>query len=292
MKNITSTIENFSDEKLLSLCKKYGTQTILWRRKFIGLLPEVNRRQLFVKKGFASIFEFGKRMAGLSENQIRLAINIEKRFEDKPTLKAVFSEGALSINKLARIVSIANPENEEFLAQSAKVLSNRSLEVFVKDIKLASTLRSQNGLFEPRIDPKSLHVQTSAEAKLRHLGGRDELSEEVERVTVMKFGLSDEVVGKLNELHSKGHDVNEILLEMLEKREVEIEQEKAEIGEIVRAKEEGRKAYMGKPAEHIHHTIPFSLSQSHDPALLRPLCRAHHDIVHSVNSNYLAKKML
>ena len=38
-------------EKLYQLCKTFGARTLLWRQKFIGLLPEVNRRKLYEKKG-------------------------------------------------------------------------------------------------------------------------------------------------------------------------------------------------------------------------------------------------
>ncbi|MDP4008692.1 MAG: HNH endonuclease signature motif containing protein [Candidatus Peregrinibacteria bacterium] len=313
-------IEKFSDKQLLYFCKKYGDQTLLWRRKFIGLLPEVNRRGLYERKGFSSIFEFGKRMAGLSEDQIRLALNLEKRFEDKPVLKSMLVAGEVSINKLARVVSIATSENEEFLAQSAKVLSKSSLEVFVRDIRLArnnsvensSTLRSQNGLFEPQIELESLPGQ-HVEAPLWHLFGDDGNG------TWLKFKLNDEVMKKLNELHDKNLDVNKILLEMLEKREKELAENKVKVAvnetakEVKRkmdGKEVGRRLSVGvrkvlkqefgdrcsasgcvREAKHIHHKVPFSISGSHDPNLLAPLCREHHDIVHSINSKYVANKL-
>jgi hypothetical protein len=84
---------NLSDKKLLAMCREYGTQVLFWRQRFIGLLPEVNRRRLYEKKGYNSIFEFGKRMAGLSEAQIRLTINLEKRFADKPALHDALTDG-------------------------------------------------------------------------------------------------------------------------------------------------------------------------------------------------------
>ncbi|MDP4008247.1 MAG: HNH endonuclease signature motif containing protein [Candidatus Peregrinibacteria bacterium] len=294
-------ITKFTDRKLLYLCKEYGDQTLLWRRKFIGLLPEVNRRGLYERKGFSSIVEFGKRMAGLSEAQIRLAINLEKRFEDKPVLKSMLVAGEVSINKLARVVSLASSENEELLAQSAKVLSKSSLEVFVRDIRLArnngvensQTLQNQNGLFEPQIEPKSLPGHT--------------------------LNLSNEVVGKLLDLQNKGIDLNKILLELLKKHDEGIIENKAKESEKTLAKEEKRKAdgkgsskYMSvgikevlkaefgdrcsvkgcvREAKQVHHKIPFSISGSNDPSMLVPLCREHHDIVHSINSKYIEKKL-
>ncbi|MBI4994924.1 hypothetical protein HZC21_04765, partial [Candidatus Peregrinibacteria bacterium] len=96
-----------TDEKLYELCKKYGMAARLWRQKFIGLLPEVNRRRLYERKGFSSIFEFAAKLCGLSKEQVYLTLNLEKRFEDKPVLKRMLENGEASINKLTRIVSIA-----------------------------------------------------------------------------------------------------------------------------------------------------------------------------------------
>ncbi|MEK7547888.1 MAG: hypothetical protein AAB540_03255, partial [Patescibacteria group bacterium] len=153
------------DEKLYELCKEYGSRARLWRQKFIGLLPEVNRRRLYERKGFPSIFVFAFKLCGLSEEQVRLTLNLGKRFEDKPILKKMLENGETSINKLARIVSIVTPENEEELAEKIKVLPVRALETLVRDEKYLQKLGStgfenENGLQEPLFGGKSLHVQT------------------------------------------------------------------------------------------------------------------------------------
>src|SRR3989344_3847884 len=101
-----------TDEKLFQLCKTFGQRALLWRQKFIGLLPEVNRRKLYEKKGFASIFEFAARLGGVSEEQVSCALNLNKRFENKPLLKKMLVNGEVSINKLARVASVATAENQ------------------------------------------------------------------------------------------------------------------------------------------------------------------------------------
>ncbi|PIZ76245.1 hypothetical protein COY05_01630, partial [Candidatus Peregrinibacteria bacterium CG_4_10_14_0_2_um_filter_38_24] len=75
-----SKIALMPDENLYALCKTYGERTRIWRQKFAGLLPEVFKRKLYEKKGFHSIFEFAKKLAGMSEEQTRLVLNLEKRF--------------------------------------------------------------------------------------------------------------------------------------------------------------------------------------------------------------------
>ena len=130
-------LAEISDEQLFQMCRRYGSQALFWRQKFIGLLPEVNRRRLYEKKGCSSIFEFAKKLAGLSEEQVRTTLNIEKRFEDKPVLRGLLVTGEVSISKLARIASVATGENQEFWAAQVKLLPKNALETLVRDEKFA-----------------------------------------------------------------------------------------------------------------------------------------------------------
>ena len=110
----------------------------LHRRR--GLLPEVNRRRLFEKKGFQTILEFAAKLAGVGEKQLDMVLNLEKRFQDKPDLHKALVNGEVSVNKLARVVSISTPENQSFLAEQVKILPQKALETFVRGEK---SLRAQ-----------------------------------------------------------------------------------------------------------------------------------------------------
>lgn len=272
--------KNLSDVKLYELCKTYGERALFWRRKFIGLLPEVFRRKLYATKGFSSIFEFAKKLAGLSEKQVRLTLNLEKRFKNLPELKYLLINGEASVNKLARVVSVATEENQQFLAQNIKLLSKSAIETLVRDEKFE--------IQKPLFSPKSLPGQT--------------------------LKLSLEVENKLIELQEKGIDINDLLLKFVQKREEEILQEKQQISQEVLQKEEaklqigkeisryipksvqkilqkenGKKCSIGncpKIAKEMHHIQRFSLSKSHDPQYLRSLCSEHHQIAHAMDFNY------
>ncbi|MBI4995135.1 hypothetical protein HZC21_05890 [Candidatus Peregrinibacteria bacterium] len=275
MQNSTA-LEKLSDKELFKKCQMYGAAARLWRQKFIGLLPEVNRRRLYERKGFSSIFEFGAKLCGLSKEQVYLALNLKKRFGDKPVLKRMLENGEVSINKLTRIASIATPENEEELAEKIKILPKNALETWIRDEK-------QNGSPKPLFGDKDLLEQT------------------------LNFEIADDIKEQLNELNSKGIDVNEFLREMLKQRREKIAEEKEKLAtESARARqtvsrhipqkikkilkeEHGEKCSIStcqKPAEIIHHMQRFSLSQNHDPRFLAPLCKNHHVIAHSVDFKY------
>lgn len=274
-------MQHLSDKELYKLCRQYGENALHWRRKFIGLLPEVNRRRLYEKKGFSSIFEFAKKLCGLSEEQVRLALNLDKRFGDKPALKELLASGKVSINKLTRVTSVATPENEGFWAEKAMQLPKSALETLVKDVKS----ENQNGLFEPNIESKVLPGQKSEELQL-----------------------DADVKEELLKLQAKGIDVNEVLREFLEGRNLAIAREKERLSaEAGQAKsryipvkirrhlemEYGRTCSINgcrRPAQMIHHTQRFALSASHNPKYLAPLCREHHAIAHAIDEKVRVKR--
>ena len=249
-----------TDEKLYQLCKHYGAAARHWRQKFIGLLPEVNRRRLFERKGYQSIFEFASKLAGLSHDRVRQALNLEERFEDTPILKSMLVTGEVSINKLARVASIATPENEAILAEKVKLLPQKALETLVRD-------ENSTGL----------------------------------RAQTLNFELQPELIEELNQLHAQGHDANSLLLKLLKQRKARIENEKEKLSAEVKTtdsryipvatrkllrEEFGQKCSIrtcAKPAEEIHHTQRFSLSHTHDPKYLAPLCQQHHQIAHFID---------
>ncbi len=282
-------LNNFTDQKLYLLCKFYGEQAKKWRYKFTGLLPEVYKRKLYEKKGFHSIFEFAKKLAGLSEEQVRRVLNLEKKFKKTPLLKNLLIKGEVSVNKLARVASIATKENEKILVEQVKILPQSALEILVRDernaIKNDASTQDGNDLQTTFFEEKSVRPHNREELKF-----------------------SEEVKQKLFELQQKGIDVNELILEILKKRELEIVQEKEQIStKLTQAtsryipvrikkniqKEHGTKCSIKtchKPSEQTHHTQRFALARRHDPHYLAPLCRNHHIIAHSIDLKFQHKR--
>lgn len=306
----------YTDKKLLDLCDEYGNKALFWRKKFIGLLPEVNKRQLYKKAGCSSIFEFAKKKAGLSEKQVRLTLNLSERFENTPVLKKLLTDGAVSINKLARVVSVATVENQEFWAQQAKVLPNRSLETLVRDEKIIASgpvTNVETAPIQPRIPVEDLHVQTSTS----HLK------------------ITPEVEARLLKLQNAGHNISNLLTKLLDQREQEIGERKLQQAkkyeERAQAMDEGiakneqfqavkmptapsspsryipasiRKIlkdefgtkcaipHCKNCSKTIHHILRFAQSQNHNPYYMAPLCKEHHDIAHSIDNKFLERKNL
>ena len=270
----TENVWQMLDKDLLTLCRQYGRDAILLHRKFIGLLPEINRRRLYEKDGFLSIYHFAAVLGGVSREQVNRVINTEETLKDKPICKALLVEGKVSINKFSRAPKITK-ENDAEVAKSLEVLSQKTLEIMRKDEKAcarAQALKEQAPLFE-----------------------------QVAFVHGYEFTLSEELLKKLDELHAQGKDVSKVLLEALELRAKDIQERKQEAAsrmpeeetryitkEIrdLQDEEYGNKcAYTGctRPAEQIHHQVRFSLQSLNNPLYMVPLCAEHHKIAHAID---------
>ncbi len=257
-----------NDNQFYKLHKKIGAAALNERRKFIGMLPEAYRRGLHKRKPYnGSIHYYAQVLCGLSREQVNRVLNLEVKFRETPMLHNLLVTGQVSHNKLAKVASIATPENQEEIAHQVEVLSTRAVETIVRDFKI------ENGLNKPKNRPELVHVN--------------------------KLELSKEVQERLEELNEKGLDVNEILIELLDKREEDIQNQKdgIEVKETksryipVKVRRVIEKEYgtvcaasnCFRKAEHTHHTDRFAMSKRHDPHFLAPLCKEHHEIAHVVD---------
>lgn len=298
-------LAEMSDDQIFQMCRKFGSSALYWRQRFLGLLPEVARRNLYERKGFSSIYVFAFMLAGVSEEQVNRTLNLEERFEDKPILKHLLVNGEVSINKLARIASIATVENQEFLAAQVKLLPQSAIETLVRDEKF----KLQNGFLEAQNGTKFVRAHTNLQSSL-----------EVSNNIPEGLNLAEDVQQQLFELQRRGIDLNELLREFLQKREQEIAQEKERISQKIKTqqnqqsqqhsegpaqkkpsryisveitdlltKEYGTKCAIpncNKPSREKHHLLRYSLVPNHDPYNLLPLCEDHHAIMHSIDLKY------
>lgn len=287
------SIGHLSDAALYELCREYGSRALEWRRKFIGLLPEVNRREQNSRKraareggrswlgrrGFSSNFEFAAKTAGINEDQVTEVLRLERRLIDQPALYSQLITGEVSHHKIARVVSVSSPETAVFWAQKTLVLSKSALATLVKE-------------------EKTLHNALSGQSSLP------------ETAQMSNIPLKSSTAARLRELQEKGIDIDKLINRFLDRREEEIEAQKARLGVVhnkrsatasryIPAKirqilllEHGRKCSIPscrRPATAIHHTRRFALAGSHDPRYLAPLCREHHQIAHSIDRKFMQK---
>ncbi|MCX6733189.1 MAG: hypothetical protein NTX63_00035 [Candidatus Peregrinibacteria bacterium] len=263
-------MNELSDDELLVRCVYYGEEARKWRNKFLGLLPEVSRRNLYKAKGFESIFHFAFVLGGVNGKQVVRVLRLHERLKYTPTLQILLERGTVGIHKMERVASIAEPKNQEFLADQVQMLSKQALDTLVRDEK--STM------------PDSPYVRR---VELPH-----------------QFILAEDVEGELQRLHHKGIDVNgELRLYLIQRKEC-IDNEKMRLGVLANERKSVSGRYIpidiknilkkeygkicsidacNKPSNDIHHLQRFGYVRQHNPQFMAPLCREHHQIAHSID---------
>lgn len=125
-------LSNLSDSILYQRCQEYGLHARVWRRRFAGLLPEVLRRNLHRRRGYASIHEFAFKLAGMSSASVDKVLYLAKRFEDKPFLRKQLLTGGQGWSKLEKVAYIATPETDKEWAEKVEKMSSHAIEAFVE----------------------------------------------------------------------------------------------------------------------------------------------------------------
>jgi hypothetical protein len=250
---------NLSDAQLYQLCKTYGKNAREWLRKFALLLPEVQRRYLYKRRGFDSIHEFAAKLAGMSHAMVDEALRVMDRIQDKPALRSVAEE--LGFQRVRPVVAIATVETQDFWAEKARGMSKHALEAYVQNYRL------------------------------NFLPGED--SQPEKRTVTLTIELSPETAAELQKLKGAG-EWETLFKELLESRRERLEAEKpkpvrtdsrhipAAIERWSLCTTRGRCAFPGcrRPKYQLHHTQRWALDRVHDPDQLVPLCKVHNELAH------------
>ena len=251
-----------NDKELLETALTYGRNALEYRRKFIGLLPEIHKRKLYEKKNCSSIFEFAAKFCGLSNDQVRLTLNLEERFESMPKLYEQLVTGEVSINKLARVASIATKENEGELSRVVQNMSQKAVETLVRDEKFTG-MRAQTLSLNVEVKNRLIELQEKG------------------------IDINELISAALNRREEEIAEEKALPVETTTSRPLRVKTKK------LLTKEHGTKCSIPtckKPSEVIHHTQTFALSHRHDPNYLAPLCKEHHEIAHAINMKVREKR--
>lgn len=265
------------------MCKEYGMNARIWMRKFAGLLPEVYRRKLYKRKGFGSIQEFAKKLAGMSEESVDKILRMSEKLKDKPNLLRQLETGTESWNKIEKVAYIATPETDQYWAQKVSELTQSTLEMVVQDCrKTASeiTLESENQL--QKWNQISFPLSPEVEIQMRQI--KHDLEKEKGEAAmwndVLQFLLNQKAVQK-----SRPQRTVQLCPSCIEKNIPEDcgRYIPSGVRNLVLARCGTKCVYpeCRNPYEHFHHTKRYSLARNHDPDFIVPLCKNHHHLLHT-----------
>ncbi|MBD3330485.1 hypothetical protein GF354_03060 [Candidatus Peregrinibacteria bacterium] len=257
---------------------RYGRNAREWMHKCVLMLPKIERNRIWEKKGFDSIYDYARVIAGMSRYKVNDSLRILRKIKNKPELMEVAENKG--IQAVRPVACIATEDNQKFWADKAKKMSKNTLVTFVKDFKeekycddgAGTGSPTKNGLIERGLNQKeqlSMKLDKELIEKLKKIKGK---------------GDWNEAMKKLLELSEKGMEA--------EKRQSKIEKPKPvknrsrkipkKIETYINRRSQGICEHPNcyKSAKNIHHTEAFALTKTHDPDKLKHLCVEHHKIIH------------
>jgi len=278
-------LNELTDRELYEKCSFFGTQARKWANKFAALLPEVEKRALYKKYGFYSIFEFAAKLAGMRHKTVIEILRVAKKLEDKPLLRDQLDTHGWG--KLKVVATFATKENEKMLSEKVREMSKSALVTFLQEIRKESAEIVKKRTGSPESLPSRIHVRLLLKPKT-------ELRlKELQKKMSRKIGAPVDL-----------NEVMEALLDAYDKREAPKSARKANtqivnaptasdigtpsryipvaIKKVLYSKYGGRCAFPGcnKLPDIYHHTRRFSLHPNHNPDFLMPLCHAHEQLAH------------
>jgi hypothetical protein len=101
--------------------------------KLLALLPQIYKQKIYEKHGYATIYEYAGKLAGLSYSTVQKALNLEKKLENKPLLqKAIEKHG---VHKVAIIANLATPKTEKMFVDKITNMSKPALQQLSKELR-------------------------------------------------------------------------------------------------------------------------------------------------------------
>lgn len=251
-----------TDKELWKLGLKYGSNARNWKKKFVALLPEIDRRGLYKNYGFASIFEYAAKVGGVGRRTVEYIFQVQKHIQDKPALQKALPK--VGVHKIRTIATIATKENQIELAKKVQTMSKPALELYAREQKAPKIEIPPGG----KMKMLSFYVDEAVELELR----------------------------KLKEDNETFNDVMKKLLKLVPKKTKPKPQKNPRPANpearhmSTKQRREAFEATSGKcsvqgcnkPATEIHHEKPWAIFKSHKQ--LKPLCKAHHELAHQGKS--------
>jgi len=232
--------------------------------KLLALLPKIAKLKIYEKQGYASIYDYAARIAGLSPRVVSKALKLEKKLADMPHLqKAIETQG---INKVGIVAGLATQENEKDLADKVENMSKPALQEYSKEVRGKVTAG-----WQVELDERMMFMFLKLKKKLgKNLSNKECLRKILETMQ----GQTENPVKKPKPQRQakKPAEIPGDFSGAQNTRYISVHQ-KRELSE------QCDHSGCHRPADVIHH--PDRFSQSHNHQNLKPLCKQHHEFAHN-----------
>lgn len=135
-------------------------------------LIEVEKRKIFAKAGFGSLFDYCTRALRYSESAAGRRIRAARCLRDYPIVLALLSAGEVSICSISAIAGILNWDNHEIILQAIRGKSKREIDRIVAEAKPGCHVRER--VVPVKIRKSGAGCDTGSQSGSPSLSGRTE----------------------------------------------------------------------------------------------------------------------
>jgi len=241
--------------------------------KLLALLPKIYKMHIDKKEGYATIYEYAGKLAGLSHGVVEKTLRTNKNLDGKPYLqKAVETQG---IHKVALVVKLATSKTDAAWADKVENMSKTALAELAQEVRMkhgnAANVATAGACAAA---PVSIKIELNAEMQFMFLKLKKQFGDNLSNKEVMRRILRKLTMEEKNPRGwiktEKGQCVKSVT------RYVPVQQKRTVLG-----RSNGKCSYPGcnRPSDMLHNRGRFYEKQSHHSVV--PLCKIHHEFAHN-----------
>lgn len=106
-------------------------------------LIEMDRRSLYLGRGYGSLFEYCTRHLGYSESAASRRIKTARCIRDFPEIYKMLSKNELNLSTVAKLSSILSEENKNILLKEVRCRSSRQVDAIIARYRPMTALRDR-----------------------------------------------------------------------------------------------------------------------------------------------------
>jgi len=125
--------EMIQDEQLLSDCKKQVLEEKSATAKVLEYLIEIDNRKLWIKEGYASMYDFCIRYLGYSEGEANRRIQAARLSQRVEAVKPLLEKGEISLTNLTLLSPVLTPENANEILPKVIGQPSRKVEAILQE---------------------------------------------------------------------------------------------------------------------------------------------------------------
>ena len=127
----TKSLTKLSDKELLSRVEKLGIRERETMLEVLLYLREIEKRELYLREGYRSLYDFCIRHLRYSESSALRRIRTARCIRDYPEVSDMLLGGEVNLDTISRVSKVLSRRNRDALLREIRGKSSREVEVIV-----------------------------------------------------------------------------------------------------------------------------------------------------------------